>query len=81
MGPYMWGDIYMVLDDGMTGNRSVFMKPFQGKDKCTTMFHIYNDQDSVEARHERVRDIGNIHQTESLTCHFGDSNTIGPPTQ
>ena len=34
------GDIYMVLDGGMSGNESVVMKPFQGKDKCTKRFHI-----------------------------------------
>jgi hypothetical protein len=31
------------------------------------MFHASKDQDNVDARHERVRGIGSIHQTESLT--------------
>ena len=60
-------DIYMLLDGGVSGNERVLMMPFQRADKCTNRFHIFKDQDSVDARHERVRGIGNIQQTEYLT--------------
>ena len=72
------GDIYMVLDGGMFGNESVLMKPFQGKDKSTKRFHLIKDQDSVDARHERVRGIGNIQQTEWLTMVTATPLTLPP---
>ena len=43
------------------------MKPFHRKDQCTNALHCFKDQDSVDARREQVRGIGNIQHTEWLT--------------
>ena len=62
-----FGDIYMVLDDGMAGYWRTLLKPFAGKDKVVKKIYIIEDQQSVDQRHERVRGIVNIKQMESLT--------------
>ena len=62
----------------MFGNESVLMKPFKGKNVCTNRFHIFKDQDSVDARHERVRGIGNIQQTEWLSMVTASPMTLPP---
>jgi hypothetical protein len=60
------GDLYLLLDGGMTGNMAALMKPFQGKERASKSLTIIKEQASVDARHERVRGVGNIRQTETM---------------
>ena len=80
----MWGDMYVMLGGGMFGNESVLMTLFQAKDKCSKPTHLSNVKDTVDARHERARGIGNIHQTESralvTTTPWALPSTNTPPT-
>ena len=78
MGPLMWATSTWRWMAGMFENENVLTKPFQGKDKCTKRFHLIKDQDSVDARHERVRGIGNIQQTEWLTLVTATPLTLPP---
>ena len=60
------------------GTKSALMKPCQGKDKYTNRFHFFKDQDSVDARHDRVRGIGNIQQR---VPHHGAATPLALPTK
>ena len=60
------GDIYFLLDGGMTGNVGTLLKQFQTKDKVSKTFTVLKDLASVDKRHERVRGVGNIKQTETM---------------
>ena len=60
------GDIYFLLDGGMTGNVGTLLKQFQTKDKVSKTFTVLKDLASVDKRHERVRGVGNVKQTETL---------------
>ena len=60
------GDIYFLLDGGMTGNVGALLKQFQTKDKVSKTFTVLKDLASVDKRHERVRGVGNVKQTETL---------------
>jgi len=54
------------LLDGGTGNVGTMHKAFQSKDRVSKSFTVLKDVNSVDARHERVRGVGNIRQTETL---------------
>ena len=60
------GDIYFLLDGGMSGNVGAMLKAFNGKDKVSKTFTVLKDLASVDKRHERVRGVGNVKQTETL---------------
>ena len=60
------GDIYVLLDGGMTGNVGTMLKAFQSKGKVSKTFTVLKDLASVDMRHERVRGVGNIKQTETM---------------
>ena len=62
-GPVDAGDIYLLLDGGMTGNVGTLLKQFQSKDKVSKTFTVLKDLASVDKRHERVRGVGNVKQT------------------
>ena len=68
----------MLLDGGTFGNTCVFMKPIQRKDRCTKMCQSCHDQESVDARHERVRGSGNIQKTEWPTLVTATPVTLPP---
>ena len=60
------GDIYFLLDGGMSGNVGAMRKAFNSKDKVSKTFTVLKDLASVDKRHERVRGVGNVKQTETL---------------
>ena len=74
------GDIYFLLDGGMTGNVATMYKAFQSKEKVSKSFIVLKDVNSVDSRHERVRGVGNIRQTETLLIVSQNQITV-PPVQ
>lgn len=64
----------------MTGNVGTLFKAFQGKEKVSKTFTILKDLNSVDARHERVRGVGNIRQTESMLI-VSQNQIVLPPVQ
>ena len=72
------GDIFFLMDGGMSGNVSTLFKAFQGKEKATKHFYIVKDLKSLDARHERVRGVGNIRQTETMIVMSQTQITLPP---
>ena len=72
------GDIYFLLDGGMSGNVNTLFKAFQGKEKSTNKFYIVKDLKSLDARHERVRGVANIRQTETMVVMSQAQITLPP---
>ena len=72
------GDIYFLMDGGMSGNVNTLFKVFQGKEKATKTFFVTKDLKSLDARHERVRGVANIRQTETMIA-LTQSAMILPP--
>ena len=60
------GDVYFLLDGGMTGNVGTLLKQFQTKHKVSKTFTVLKGLASVDKRHERVRGVGNVKQTETM---------------
>jgi hypothetical protein len=60
------GDTYFLQDGGMTGNVGTMLKAFHSEDKVSKTFTVLKDLASVDKRHERVRGVGNVKQTETL---------------
>jgi hypothetical protein len=72
------GDIYFLMDGGMSGNVNTLFKVFQGKEKATKTFFVTKDLKSLDARHERVRGVANIRQTETMIVMSQTQITLPP---
>ena len=58
-------DIYFLLDGSKGPSVGQLMKPFPAK-KAVKEFNVFNDEESVLARYEKVRGVGTVQLNEGL---------------